>query len=175
MQAGSNVLIDSTRASISPAPHRGFAALHCSSVHASCPRHVEPKPTTPISLDFGWDRGTPIGRYYIESFLADRTADISGRVLEIGDDAYSRRYGGSQITKQDVLHLDVNHPIASLVGDLTQPDVLPDGAFDCILLTQTLQLIFDLEQAVRRLHAALRPGGVLLFTVPGISQIDRGQ
>ena len=131
--------------------------------------------TTPISLDFGWDRGTPIDRYYIESFLADRTADIRGRVLEVGDDAYSQRYGGSKITRQDVLHLDVKHPNASLVGDLTQPDVLPDGAFDCILLTQTLQLIFDLEQAVTRLHAALRPGGVLLLTVPGITQIDRGQ
>jgi GT2 family glycosyltransferase/SAM-dependent methyltransferase len=130
---------------------------------------------TPISLNFGWDRGTPIDRYYIEGFLAERTADIRGRVLEIADDAYSQRYGGSKITKQDVLHLDVNHPNASLVGDLTQPDVLPDGVFDCILLTQTLQLIFDLEQAVRRLHAALRPGGVLLLTVPGISQIDRGQ
>jgi SAM-dependent methyltransferase len=131
--------------------------------------------TSPISLDFGWDRGTPIDRYYIERFLADRTADIRGRVLEVGDDAYSRRYGGSRITKQDVLHLDVKHPNASLVGDLTQPAVLPDGAFDCILLTQTLQLIFDLEQAIRRLHTALRPGGVLLLTVPGISQIDRGQ
>jgi SAM-dependent methyltransferase len=131
--------------------------------------------TTPISLDFGWDRGTPIDRYYIEGFLADRHTDIRGRVLEVGDDAYSRRYGGSKITKQDVLHVDVKHPHASLVGDLTQPDVLPDDAFDCILLTQTLQLIFDLERAARRLHAALRPGGVLLLTVPGISQIDRGQ
>jgi len=131
--------------------------------------------TTPISLDFGWDRGTPIDRYYIESFLADRAADIRGRVLENGDDAYSQRYGGSKITKQDVLHLDVNHPNATLVGDLTQPHVLPDAAFDCIVLTQTLHLIFNLEQAVRRLHAALRPGGVLLLTVPGISQIDREQ
>ena len=96
-------------------------------------------------------------------------------MLEVGDDAYSRRYGGSKITKQDVLHFDVKHPGATLAGDLTQPDVLPDAAFDCIVLTQTLQLIFNLEQAVRRLHAALRPGGVLLLTVPGISQIDRGQ
>jgi len=131
--------------------------------------------TKPISADFGWDRGTPIDRYYIETFLSKKTADIRGRVLEIGDDTYSRRYGGSKITKQDVLHLDVEHPNASLVGDLTQPDVLPDGVFDCIVLTQTLQLIFDLDQAARRLHAALRPGGVLLLTIPGISQIDRGQ
>jgi SAM-dependent methyltransferase len=96
-------------------------------------------------------------------------------VLEIGDDAYSRRFGGSKITQQDVLHLDVKHPNASLVGDLTQAGVLPDGVFDCIVLTQTLQLIFDLKQAVKRLHAALRPGGVLLLTVPGISPIDRGE
>jgi GT2 family glycosyltransferase len=131
--------------------------------------------TRPISLDFGWDRGTPIDRYYLENFLALNTADVRGRVLEIGDDAYSRRYGGSKITKQDVLHLDVKHPKATLVGDLTQPNVLPDDAFDCILLTQTLQLIFDLDQAVRRLHGSLKPGGVLLLTVGGISQIDRGQ
>jgi SAM-dependent methyltransferase len=129
--------------------------------------------TRPISLDFGRDRGTPIDRYYIESFLAHRTADIGGRVLEIGDDTYSRRFGGARITQQDVLHLDVQHPNASLVGDLTQPGVLPDGVFDCIILTQTLQLIFDLKQAVERLHAALRPGGVLLLTAPGISPIDR--
>jgi glycosyltransferase involved in cell wall biosynthesis len=131
--------------------------------------------STPISLNFGWDRGTPIDRYYIETFLAQSAEDIRGGVLEIGDDAYSRRYGGPKITKQDVLYRDVNHPGATLAGDLTQPDVLPDAAFDCIVLTQTLQLIFDLERAVRRLHAALRPGGVLLLTVPGISQIDRGQ
>lgn len=129
----------------------------------------------PISLDFGWDRGTPIDRYYIESFLARRAADIRGRALEVGDDGYCRRFGRSQITQQDVLHLDVKHPHATLVGDLTEPGVLPDGVFDCIVFTQTLQLIFDLKQAVTRLHAALRPGGVLLLTVPGISPIDRDE
>ena len=64
---------------------------------------------------------------------------------------------------------------ATLFGDLTQPGVLPDEAFDCIVLTQTLQLIFELEEAVTRLYAALKPGGMLLLTVPGISPIDRGE
>ncbi|HVJ09357.1 MAG TPA: glycosyltransferase [Acidisarcina sp.] len=130
--------------------------------------------TRPISLDFGWDRGTPVDRYYIENFLADHAGDITGRVLEIGDDAYSRRYG-SKISRQDVLHIDPRHSKATLFGDLTQPEVLPEGAFDCIVLTQTLQLIFDLEKAVTRLHAALKSGGILLLTVPGISPIDRGE
>ncbi len=76
---------------------------------------------------------------------------------------------------QDVLHINHDHPNTTLTGDLTCKGVLPDSAFDCILLTQTLQLIFELEQAVSSLHDALKPGGILLLTVPGISQIDRGQ
>lgn len=128
----------------------------------------------PISLNFGWDRGTPIDRYYIENFLSDHAEDITGRVLEIGDDAYSQRYG-SNVSRQDVLHVAPHHSKATLVGDLTQPEVLPDEAFDCIILTQTLQLIFELEEAVTRLYSALKPRGMLLLTVPGISPIDRGE
>jgi glycosyltransferase involved in cell wall biosynthesis len=129
----------------------------------------------PISLDFGWDRGTPIDRYYIERFLASRAEDITGNVLEIGDNTYSKRYGGAKIMRQDVLHVAVDHPDATITGDLTQEGVLPENTFDCIIFTQTLQLIFELEQAVCRLHRALRRGGVLLLTTPGISQLDRGE
>ena len=130
--------------------------------------------TKPVSRNFGWDRGTPIDRYYIEKFLAAHAEDITGCVLEIGDDAYSRRYG-SRISRQEVLHIDPHHAKATLFGDLTQPGVLPDERFDCIVLTQTLHLVFELEQAITRLHAALKPRGTLLLTVPGISPIDRGE
>jgi glycosyltransferase involved in cell wall biosynthesis len=128
--------------------------------------------TLPVSMDFGWDRGTPVDRYYVENFLQDRSADIKGRVLEIGDDSYSRRFG-SGITHQDVLHINSTDPKVTMTGDITTPGVLPEGVFDCIICTQTLQLVYELDKAVERLHAALKPGGVLLLTVPGISQIDR--
>lgn len=128
--------------------------------------------TRPISMDFGWDRGTPVDRYYIENFLRLRSQDIKGRVLEIGDDAYSRRFG-TGITQQDVMHVNSTDPKVTIQGELTTPDVLPENAFDCIILTQTLHLIFEISDAVEKLHRALKPGGVLLLTVPGISQIDR--
>jgi glycosyltransferase involved in cell wall biosynthesis len=128
----------------------------------------------PISQNFGWDRGTAVDRYYIEKFLAENASDITGRVLEVADDAYSRRFG-SNISTQDILHVDPHHAKATLHGDLAQPGVIPENAFDCIVLTQTLQLIFELEQAVRYLHASLKPDGILLLTVPGISAIDRGE
>ena len=129
----------------------------------------------PISDDFGFDRGTPIDRFYIECFLRDNAADIAGRVLEVGDDAYSRRFGGPQVTQQDVLHVSADNPAATLVGDLSQAGALPADTFDCLVLTQTLHLIFDVRAAVAEMQRGLKPGGVVLLTVPGISPIDRGQ
>ena len=131
--------------------------------------------TTPLCPNFGFSRGTPVDRYYIERFLAAHRSDIRGRVLEVGDDAYSRRFGGEQISRQDVLHVDPNAAGATIIGDLAQPGVLPKGAFDCIVLTQTLHLIYDLAAAIGQVRSALRPGGVALITVPGITSIDRGE
>ena len=127
---------------------------------------------TPISRVFGFDRGTPIDRYYIERFLARNSADIRGRVLEIGDDTYTRRYGGDRVTRSDVLHVSEDNPKATIFADLANADHIPSDTFDCIVLTQTLHLIYDLRSAVSTLHRILRPGGVLLTTFPGISQID---
>jgi SAM-dependent methyltransferase len=125
----------------------------------------------PLSTIYGFDRGTPIDRLYIEAYLAECAGDIGGNVLEVGDDTYSRRFGGDRIRKQDVLHVHAGNPVATIVGDLAAPGILPEDAFDCIILTQTLQYIFDLESAIRELHRALRPGGVLLVSVPALSPI----
>jgi SAM-dependent methyltransferase len=127
---------------------------------------------TPISRHFGYERGGPVDRYYIEKFLECHAADVRGRVLEIGDDTYTRRFGGDHVAVRDVLHIKEGNPAATLVGDLAAGDHLPSAAFDCIILTQTLHLIYDLRAAVHTLYRILRPGGVLLATVPGISQIS---
>jgi SAM-dependent methyltransferase len=129
----------------------------------------------PLCRGFGYSRGTPIDRYYIERFLQAHSADIRGHVLEIGDDSYSRRFGGTNVTKQDVLHVQGDEQQATIVGDLSEPGVLPKATFDCIILTQTLHLIFDPGAALKQVHDALRPGGVALITVPGVSSIDRGE
>jgi glycosyltransferase involved in cell wall biosynthesis len=127
---------------------------------------------TPISRVFGFDRGTPIDRYYIENFLARNANDIRGRVLEVGDDTYNRKFGGDRVTKKDVLHVSAQNPRATIVADLATGDHIPSDSFDCIVLTQTLHLIYDVRGALSTLHRILKPGGILLVTVPGISQID---
>jgi SAM-dependent methyltransferase len=125
----------------------------------------------PISREFGYDRGLPIDRYYIENFLDSQSLDVHGRVLEIGDATYTRRFGGDRVTKSDVLHVIEGNSAATIVGDLTNSDLIPSASFDCLILTQTLQLIYNLQDAVTTIDRILKPGGVALITVPGISQI----
>jgi hypothetical protein len=97
----------------------------------------------PVSRDFGFDRGLPIDRYYIESFLEKYAADIRGRVLEIGANTFTTRFGRDHVTQSDVLHVNNNNPVATIVGDLASADHIPSDLFDCVILTQTLQLIYD--------------------------------
>jgi SAM-dependent methyltransferase len=128
--------------------------------------------TTPISDDFGYDRGLPIDRHYIEAFLDAHAADVQGAALEFEDDAYLRRLGGGSVSSVDIAGIDP-HPGVTLRADLGVAEDLPLERFDCILCTQVLQLLYDLHAAVENLHRMLRPGGVLLATVPGITRIAR--
>ena len=130
---------------------------------------------TPISRDFGFDRGKPVDRFYIEQFLADHQADICGQVLEIGDDVYTSQFGGDRVTKSDVLHVSEGNPKATIVADLTGAGGIPDNSFDCILLVQTLQFIYDSRAALRHVFRILKPGGVLLATASGISPLSRDE
>ena len=79
------------------------------------------------------------------------------------------------MTQIDVLSLEADNPRATIIGDLADPRTLFAGRFDCIILTQTLHLVFDMSCALSNLHRALRPGGVLLVTVPGITPLDRAE
>ena len=124
----------------------------------------------PIARTFGMGFGTIIDRYYIENFLLRHRSDIRSHVLEIGSDVYTVRFGQS-VTQSDVLHATTGNPKATIVADLTKVDGLPECRFDCVIITQTLQFIYDVSAAIRAVHRILRPGGVVLCTVPGITQI----
>jgi len=126
----------------------------------------------PISREYGFDRGQPIDRYYVEGFLARHATDVRGRVLEIKENTYTTRFGGDRVATTDVLCLEADAPHATIVGDLTCAPQIPSGAYDCAIVTQTLQLIYDVRAALATLHRVLKPGGVLLVTVPGISQVS---
>lgn len=129
--------------------------------------------TEPITRSFGYDRGRPIDRYYINYFLEKHANDIKGHVVEIGDDRYTLRFGEDRVTKSDVL--DQQHPDSSpsIIADLTKADHVPSNHFDCFIITQTLQFVYEVKTAVQTLHRVLKPGGVVLATVPSLSPICR--
>jgi SAM-dependent methyltransferase len=126
---------------------------------------------SPISSIWGVDRGRPIDRFYIDRFIRAHGNDIKGRVLEVGDSGYVQAFGKGGITAIDFLHRHEGAG-ASIVGDLTDLPGVEDDFFDCIVLTQALQFVFDVRAAIATCYRILRPGGVLLATVPGISHIS---
>jgi hypothetical protein len=127
----------------------------------------------PVSRTFGFDRGKPVDRWYIERFLAAHADDVRGRVLEVAETTYTEWYGGDDVTRSDVLYAAPGNPAATVVGNLATGEGLPREAYDCFVMTQTLQVIYDVAAAVRGTREVLAPSGVLLGTVPGISQISR--
>lgn len=124
----------------------------------------------PVSDNWGFDRGRPVDRYYIESFLESHRADIQGRVLEIMNSDYTDRFG-SRIECADVLDIDPSNSKATIIADLASADVIPSDSFDCFILNQTLQLIYNVKSAIQQAHRILRPRGVLLVTVPCLSRL----
>lgn len=129
------------------------------------------KNVNPVSTTFGFDRGTPIDRYYIEKFLKANSQHISGKVLEVAESHYSKKFG-SAVTAYEVLHVEKNKN-ATIIGNLTQEETLPVNVIDCFICTQVFNFIFEFQRAIEGAHQLLKPGGVLLATVSGISQISR--
>lgn len=119
---------------------------------------------TPLSHRFGFDRGTPIDRYWIENFLTEHRSLITGRCLEITDNTYTRRFG-TKVIAADVLDINDKNKKANIIGDLRNLKNIKDNTYDCIILTHVLGLVDDLPSAVSAIHRILKPGGNVLVTV----------
>ena len=133
---------------------------------------------TPISANFGIDRGKPIDRYYIEKFLYQNRKYVKGRILEVAENLYATRYAqlnetASEASIVETLHYDGIGRETTMIGDLTKIETLPENRYDCFICTQVYMFIFDVAKALEGSCHLLKEGGVLLATVAGISQISR--
>lgn len=127
----------------------------------------------PISNVFGFDRGLPIDRYYIEKFLSKNRKLIKGTALEVAESTYTKKFGSKKVKKTLVLHLNMKSSKIDIIGDLSTGKGIPKNLVDCFIMTQTLPFIYNIHSAVRNAVNILKPGGNLLVTVPGISQISK--
>jgi SAM-dependent methyltransferase len=123
----------------------------------------------PLSRRFGFDRGTPIDRFYIDLFLSENKNLIKGRVLEIGDNIYTKTYD-TNVTKSDVLDVNKKNKKANITGDLRNlKSKIKENTYDTVLLTHVLGLIDDLEACVSEVYRILKPGGNVLVSSAVIS------
>ncbi len=126
----------------------------------------------PFDTRYGFGRGGMVDRYYIEHFLQAHAEAIRGHALEINDDKYLRQFGGARVWQRDILDINHSNTMATVIADLAKADHIPANTYDCIVLTQTLQFIYDLRSVIKHVHRMLKPGGTLLLTVPGITRIN---
>lgn len=119
----------------------------------------------PISTSYGFDRGTPIDRYYVDTFFTAQRPHITGRVLEIQTRDHTRKYG-TAVTASDTLDISPEFR-PTYQCDLARASMVADGSYDCFLLPNTLCFLRDLDAALREARRIVRRGGVILATVPG--------
>ena len=125
--------------------------------------------TKPISNDYGWSRGKPIDRFYIEKFLDTNKILIKGDCGEISEARYFEKYNNNLVKSFKIFDIDVSNKLAEIHGNLEDINKIPEKVFDCFICTQVLNFIYDFSTAVESLHKMLKPEGVLLLTVAGPS------
>lgn len=131
---------------------------------------IQKLPVIPYSRRFGEERGTPVDRYYIENFIRENSEKICGNVMEIGDSVYTNKFGKS-VNKSYVLHkLGMGENV--IKGDLASEEGIGDEFLDCFICTQTVQMIYETENAVRNIYRSLNKNGIALVTMHGISQLS---
>jgi SAM-dependent methyltransferase len=126
----------------------------------------------PFSATFGFDRGTPVDRYYMRHFVRSHTDALRGVAGEVSEPTYLGEFGDDRLQKIEVIDLDPANPRATLIADLSQSASLPAETFDCLVVTQTLQYIPEPERALAVCVESLRPGGSLLVAVPALAPHD---
>jgi len=140
---------------------RATTRLRCLTRGLGMPRWGNLRRVTPFSSNFGFDRGTPVDRYYLHRFLEANRAHVTGDVREIQLPGYATRYGSAL---RAVHTVDVNpaHRPTYVCDLAASGDVIPSDRYDCFLLPNTLCVLRDIEGCLRHALRVVRPGGVVL-------------
>jgi hypothetical protein len=131
------------------------------------PRWGNLRRTVPFSATYGFERGTPIDRYYLHAFLTQQQHLITGDVLEVQTDAYAQRFGRG-VRRADTFDI-VPSPDVTYVCDFSHCEgAIPNRAYDCLLLPNTLPHFRELESALSNAIRVVRPGGAIVASAAGL-------
>jgi len=131
------------------------------------PRWGNLRRTTPFSTTFGFERGQPIDRYYLHRFLASHRDLITGDVLEVQGTSYAERFG-QNLSRADSFDIEPRFTPTYLCDLAHCADVIPDRAYDCLLLPNALPHFRELDRCLAHALRVVRPGGTILASVAGL-------
>jgi len=148
---------------------RTLVWLRCVMRGYPVPRWGNLRRVRPFSEHFGFERGTPVDRYYLDRFLDRHRHLITGRVLEIQAPGYTMKYGRDLAATDSVDIVRRHNENLTYLCDLaTSERVIPDASYDCFLLPNTLSHLRDVEGCLRNALRVVRPGGVILASTAGL-------
>lgn len=129
-------------------------------------------PLKPVSRRCGYERGTPIDRYYMEKFINTNQEYIFGRVMEVADLQYTQKFE-KHVRESLIMHVEgwgknvVQINLETGAGVTAYTDSL-----DCFICTQTIQMIYDMGAAIHNIYRMLKKGGTALVTIAGIAALS---
>ena len=108
----------------------------------------------------------PLARWLREEAELARQHGTRPRLLDVGCGVkpYEPFFAG---VVAEYVGVDVANPAAELEGTVEEIPV-PDGSFELVLCTQTLEHVEDPARAVRELRRVVAPGGRVLVSTHGV-------
>ena len=119
--------------------------------------------TRPFSSHYGFDRGTPIDRYYVLRFFEKHQQCIRGDVLEIQMTGYTQMFGRN-VRSSESVDMDPQHNTTHVCDLAHSEDKLSNNRYDCFLMPNTLNHLRDLEPCLQNALRVVKPGGTILAT-----------
>ena len=108
----------------------------------------------------------PLARWLREEAALAREREQRPRLLDVGCGIkpYEPFFAGAIA---EYIGVDVANPAAELEGTVEEIPV-PEGSFELVLCTQTLEHVEDPSRAVRELRRVVAPGGRVLASTHGV-------
>ena len=95
-----------------------------------------------------------------------------GRLIDLGcGNMPFRSFVSGQLIGYDSLDLFPRHTLVTYVGDIQNMTMIQDETYDTALCMEVLEHVPDPFRAAREIYRILKPGGILVMSVPHLSRL----
>ena len=127
----------------------------------------------PVDANYGFGRGTPIDRFYLDIFLRKIKKNVCGKILEIGADQKRldlKKYKpGARFDSLDI----EGKSKPTFTANAEVQSILKPRSYDSILAFNVLGHCRNPFSVTKNMHTWLRPGGIAFCAVSSSQRVGR--